>query len=521
MKYFIIGLIIVGVIFVLLTLKFAHEFVQIHGPHNIVGRIIMGRRADGKRHTNASFWRASDGKVTGHPVGRIGKRGHRAGIFNLLRTLAWVTAIILFIYGFFNAEGLTIALAITAASIGLIWKAVLLVIKARQLYLHRTYITPLAAAMAPIIGMTGPELEQNIHMKRDYMTIKNGELGRIYLPPRHRSGPDNEDSQLETLISSRLPVPVETTWKMKGKTPHIVLKASPPMPTMARFSDYIPEIEALGKRKYIAGVDRAGKPYVAHFDGENPHHGMCWGTARGKTSQLMSIIAQIFHNDPDATGTIIDPKELSLDAMLGVPGLEFFNDADDIPGMWAGIEGVHAMMRERYVQLKADPSTEFPAHLLIMEECNSFAIMSKIVWQRNRKSGQPATPPIWADCIAPIFWRARQVNIFVVLVAQSIQERFLGGLNLRPSLGLISLAGYKMSQWDTYVGTSPRPKPQKGQGRAIYVDGDQETWIQALFDDPGKLKDYAMANRSPNVIKGNNLIIPDTDTVDAINQGRV
>jgi hypothetical protein len=503
----LIGLGLLGALFLWLSFAYAREHVKTHGIHKIVGRTLTGRPTHGKRHTNASFFRKSDGKTIGHPVGRVGKRHHRAGIANLARTLGWLTALCLTGYGLMHGFRLTVIGASVAFTAWLAYRIYRLVIRLRAWWIQRTYITPLAEALAPRLELTGPELEQSIVMEPGYQDKKTGPLGRIYLPTRFHVDGTAQDA-INNLISSRLPVGADYTWKLKGNKPHILMTAAPPLPSMVKLLDYVKEIEALGPRQYIPGINRTGETYTASFAGEDPHHGYCWGSGRGKSTILKSIVSQVFHNEiptddsPGATGTVIDPKDISLDCLVGVPGLDFYNESEDFerddidePGMWTGIRSVYGLMKSRYAELKLDPTKEFNTHLLIMEEANSFAIMSKIWWRKHKPKGGLVTPPIWEECIAPLFWRGRQANIFIVLVAQSIQERFLGNCNLRPSLGMLSLSGWKMSQWDTYVGTSPRIKPQRGKGRAIYIEGEQDTWTQTFYATDSEFRDFAMHGR--------------------------
>ena len=507
----VIAAIIVAV-FGWLTLAHARDHVKTHGIHRITYRALTGRRTDGKRHTNASFWRRSNGVVSGHPVGRVSARHHRAGIANLARTLAWGFGLALAGWGATQNRFGTLAGVSAVALALLVWQSVKTVKRLRRWYSGRTVITPLAEALGPVMQLTGPEAEELIRMEPDYLTKKTGVIGRIDVPPRFNATPGEMD-QIRHLISSRLPVGADLSPRMKGRAPHILIHAAPDLPSMVKFTDYIPEITALRPGQYMAGITRSGDAHIAAFDGEDPHHGYCWGTGRGKSTILKSIISQVFHNEPGATGTIIDPKEVSLDAMRGIPGLTFYDDVSEfeqripgltvddyesyIPGMWRGIKSVYDLMNYRYSQIKQDPTTEFPTHLLIMEEANSFAIMSRTWWSKNRPKGiQGATPPVWADYLAPIFWRGRQANIKIVLVAQSIQERFLGNLNLRPSLGLISMSGFKASQWMNYIGTAPVPRAQKGRGRAIYVSGESEIWTQCLYATDAVFKDFAMSTRT-------------------------
>jgi hypothetical protein len=509
----IIALAVIGGGAILLTLKYAHEHVKTHGIHKITFRALTGRRTDGKRHTNASFWRKSDGIVRGHPVGRVGKRHHRAGIANLARTIGWIAAIGLTVYGLRHSVMMTVILGGIALIGFLGFKGYHLIRRARVWYVNRTVVNPLAEALGPMLDLTGPEAETLVVMKPDYLTRKTGEIGRINLPPRYAANPGQRE-MINHLVTSRLPVGSELEWKtnQRGRAPHVLIHAAPSLPSLVKFSDYATAIEAIGKGAYLAGIDQRADGYIAEFKGEEPHHGYCWGTGVGKSTMLKSILAQCKHNEPDMTASIIDPKELSLACLKGVPGFDFYDDAgefelripgltpdnyeDYMPGMWKGFKSVYTLMRHRFELMKDDPTREFPTHYVMVEEANSFSIMSRTWWQKNRPRGIQGgvTPPVWADYIAPIFWRGRQANIKIVLVAQSIQERFLGNLNLRPSLGLVSLAKYKPAQYQNYIGTTPIPKMQRGKGRALFNDGESDTWVQSLLASDGEFRDFAMAN---------------------------
>lgn len=460
-----------------------------------VGFLLVLRWLIGHHHgrTNATFFHAGT-KIT-HPSGRASRWSHKPGYYRMGVRWGVISVIGSSLYGYYTARTLTeIALVLAALALVLFgqWRGVR---KVKRHQHNRRVQTPLTQAIASQLAMSPQAAADSVSVRQGYATAKAGEtIATVVLPDDYAANPAQQES-MEHLLSNRLGMGVDFSWQTRKSPFTVSARVAPALPAMARFSQYVTEIEALSPREYIAGVDHRGNPYIASFSGENPHHGYCWNTGRGKSSTLMSLIAQVFHNDPNATGTVIDPKEVSLAAFQGIPGLKFYNNADDIPGMWQGFTDVYNLMQYRYALLKEDPTIEFPTHLLICEEMNSFAVMSKVYWSRNKEKGDPATPLIWADAIAPIFWRARQARIYIVVVAQSLQERWLGNLNLRPSLGLMSLSGYKPSQWQNIVGTTPIPRAQKGSGRAIFVNGENETWVQGLYETPEYLRDFAMANR--------------------------
>lgn len=381
----------------------------------------------------------------------------------------------------------------------------------RRFWAHSHTVTPMAEGLAEVTGLAAQEAESRLALVNGYRKLELGKVGRYRLPG-HFTGSDGGQKQVEAVIRSRLPQAIEFKWNLHGgKGGYVDFYVAPKLPKMVRLLDHVREIEALPPRAYIGGATTSGL-YTAKFVGPEPHHGYCWGTSVGKSTQMASILAQIKHNEPDATATIIDPKETSLAFMKGIPGFEFWDDPTEfdtrvegmtqdnylhhMPGMWKGVYGTYQLMNERRVLVAEDRTREFPTHLFVFEEANSFSLMSKTWWTRNRPKGAPVQPPVWADWIAPLFWRARAYNIYIILAAQSIQERFLGNLNLRPSLGLVSLAKFKPSHYENYIGTTPVPKMQKGQGRALFNDGEVDTWVQCLYASEEEFRAFALAGMS-------------------------
>lgn len=479
---------------------------------------------DGQHRTDAGWF--TRGKHVYHRTGKVYSWHHWPRIIRMAFRQAlnlWIlgtltgllfTAIEWVKHGPYVADlWLTISLsglALTGAAIGAM---VYGLTKFRHYWQHTHTVTPMALGLADKVGISEQEAEKSLKLEAGYKTIKNGKVGR-YLIPGSFGGSPGEKGAVENVIRSRLSQSVTFGWHLAaGKGGYVDFRVAPELPTMARLADHVTEIEKLGKQVYLAGVTTSGT-YAAKFIGPEPHHGYCWGTSCGKSTQLASILAQVKHNEPEATGTVIDPKQISLEFMKGIPGIDFYDDPsefetrtegltmdtylDYMPGMWRGFKENYDLMRYRFNLMAQDRTVEFPTHLLMIEEANSFAIMSKTWWLRNKPKGASSMVPIWGDWIAPIFWRARQANIFIVLSAQSIQERFLGNLNLRPSLGLVSLAKYKPSQYESYIGTTPVPRMQKGQGRALFNDGEKDTWVQCLYATEAEFRAFAMSPATGN-----------------------
>jgi hypothetical protein len=341
------------------------------------------------------------------------------------------------------------------------------------------------------------------------MSRTRGELGSITLPDWFAASPDQRKA-VDHLISSHLPVEVDTAWQVAGAPKRVIISAAPSPPDAVSLDSVRPMIEQLKPGQVLLGLDRRSEPYLGDFNGgDDPHWGFSVGSGRGKSTQLCSIGAQILHQDPGpaaiqaarslgqypgSTMLGVDPKMSSFEPLAGVPGVELANDPRNIPGMWEAIARYKARMDERISAKNADMTLEFPVSLFFLDELNAFAMMSANQW-RNVMS-EKGTPPVWMD-IAAVLWMGRFVHCHAVLVGQRLDDKATGGIGLRDSLGLRGLAGFRANQWKMLIGTTPIPKSQKPRGRWIYSDGQDETWVQNVLMTSGQARAWAMAGRIP------------------------
>jgi predicted DNA-binding transcriptional regulator AlpA len=206
--------------------------------------------------------------------------------------------------------------------------------------------------------------------------------------------------------------------------------------------------------------------------------------------------AQVLRKNKLATVTGIDPKQASLENLAGIPGVTLCSDPADIPAMWEAIRAFRAEMEGRLAQLKRDPTICFPVKLLLLDELAQFMAMSRAIWRASKTAKDPGIPPVVQD-IASVFWLGRAARCFGLVVAQKLDDRSLGNMGLRECLGAIALGGFRPNAYRMITGNYQAPKPQKGRGRWLWINDDQETWVQVAYGDPIKLRDYAMVNRLP------------------------
>jgi DNA translocase FtsK/SpoIIIE-like protein len=245
---------------------------------------------------------------------------------------------------------------------------------------------------------------------------------------------------------------------------------------------------------YVLGVRDGGKPFRQSFR-KHAHHAYSMATGRGKTTLVQCATAQLLAQHPLNQAVWVDTKGVSLQPVAGMPGLTVYDDPEDIGAMVAAVEQVEQEMKRRIQVRKQTGVTEFPLLLLGLEEGNDFAAAVNSWW--HRQPGHKArtdSPALWDGALSRILRQGREMNIHVIGMFQDFTDNQFGGTPLRPHFEVIGLSGFKKQAFERIVGT-PVPYPQKGAGRIIVCDGDDRTWVQALYATPEELLAYVRAAR--------------------------
>jgi hypothetical protein len=474
----------------------------------LVWRHFTGHHYSGRHHTDAGWF--TPGTVALSP-GRVGRfwflpRIVRAGIRLAATALALAAA-----YGLLADRADTLGAMADAGAAGLLagtwaaWRAF------RRRRVDRDLITPLSYLLAPLLSLSEPQARKAIDIRPGYAAIREGEVGSVTVPPRFGLTADQR-AAVEAAITSKVPAELEFAWRTHGRERSLSLLASPRPPSMVPWADHAALMEACSPGQVLIGLDRYARPFYGSFAIDDPHWGFSCGSGRGKSTFLMAVIAQIFHNDPMATGLGIDPKITSFAPLVGVPGFTVASNPNNPEEMWKAITGFEAMMQGRLADRAADPTVEFPVALLLLDEINQFSAMISAYWRGVKESGDPSVPPIWLK-IAAVLWMGRVANCHVIAVGQRLDDKATGQIGLRDSLGFRGLAGYRPNQWDMLIGTRPRPKSQKPKGRWIYDDGQAQTWVQNIYGSDSELREWAMhGRRDASIVAGTVLASTDAPT---------
>jgi hypothetical protein len=476
--------------------------------HRHAWRFVSGAHMAGRPRTNHSFLYRGTRII--HPSGRAWRWSHMAGWSRALVRLGTLAVLAGGVYGWFTHRDDTRDALIGAGCLLAALGGLGLYRVARRWRHTRTVVHPLAAALAPLLGVQPLAAQELISLPARYGKTVDGPVGHVELPAAFAASPDQRKA-VDHLLSSRLPIEIETTWYTATAPMRVAVAASPRPPDMVPWSSMTEAMADCPKGKVVIGLDRRRNVYRGDFNSDDPHWGMSVASGRGKSSFLQAVAAQVLHQDPEATVTGIDPKMSSLDPLIGIPGVVVANDPRNIVGMWDTIEEYVLEMESRLDRLAQDPTLSFPVSLLIVDELNQFSAMTAATWRAMKEKGDPAIAPMWMR-LASVFWMGRAVHCHVIMVGQRLDEKATGGIGLRDSLGFRGLAGFRPQNWLMLVGTTPIPRSQKPRGRWIYSDGQDETWIQNVYGTPDEIRAYALEGRRPDFAAApvSPIAVPDT-----------
>lgn len=464
----------------------------------LLGRFLSGRPMDGAPRTDSSLLHPGTRSLT-PGIERYSRWSARRGIERASIRISSTITLITAGYGYLIHPRLTIAVAgLTAWSLGC-WQAWRLWL-AWQMHQHtKLYVRPLHVTMSHVLGLDPHQPASSyLRIPVDYQTNEQA-VSRITLPATFE-GSEQARKQVQDLALAKLGLSKTTadcSFTLTG-TPYLEIRLAPQPPAVVHWADWIGFMDALPAGELFLGLDKRKQPYTGSFNIEDPHWGFSVGSRRGKSTQAMSIAAQILHQDPRSSVRAIDPKMTSFDPIIGVPRFTVANNPRDVEAMWGAIESVESELNARMDAEAADATLtgSWPCLALIVDEVNQFSAQTAAHWKKIKESGDPATAPIWMN-LAAILWMGAQFNCHVIMYGQRLDEKATGGVGLRDSLGFRGLAGFRPQQWMMLVGTAPIPRSQKPRGRFIYSDGQADTWVQNVYPTAQELRDYASTCREP------------------------
>lgn len=461
----------------------------------LAGRFVSGRPMDGNRRTNATFLRRADRDLTPH-----GRSAHwhwmpgwkraawRVGLAALALGLA---------YGWVQARTITVTAGLAASGAGLAAGGILARIRIQNWTLDRKIGRPLYVTAAAITGHDHTANHRNhLTIPRDH--AKNPKARITYKLPYEFEGRPQDTKRLSELFARRLGGEWDMIPHFSAHPPRLEFIPSPAPPASVSFADILPALEKSDSNSVVLGIGTHAAIASINLDSESPHVAITMGTGGGKSSLLRLIVAQLIRHGVRRID-IIDPKRISHDWARNIPGVYIHRT------MAEQIKAVHMFrieMESRYDTLEQEsasgrPLTEFPRHVLIIEEQNSWINYARQYWKDYRneltsaeRSRVPSDPPVIGD-LGFILFQGRQSRMNVFSVFQRMSAAASGGGDLRENYYAKLLSRFSPQTWKLLVGTTPVPRSSKINGRAKFVLGEDDKWIQMAFITEDEAKEYA------------------------------
>jgi hypothetical protein len=452
-------------------------------------------------------------------------RGYRALRNNLI-----VIVVLVILSCMADSPADTVRAITIAIFLVLLWKLTVLVLRARASYrkahpvsqpaLATTKIArqvfindPLTAGARPVLeDEEKPQLEgvpRNVlaSLLAGKMNCSTAEvMTRLKMSPEQGSLqlPDTfgallrEREPIQEVIEAHTVGKVRFAWKTT-ETPRMLVWVPvivPKLPDMVRFRDHLAAIEALGPRETGLGVRADRSMYVQSHNGDLPWWCRFMGSGTGKSMSFLVKAAQIAHKDPLAQIYCIDTKQVSFEALHGIPGIYIFdNPVTEMDKIWKAFYDLNGQLESRYtaVREKRKRLSEFHDIWVFCDEGNHLGGKLKTYWTKTLGETS-ASPVIWAEAIAPLLQQGRQANMFGEFMFQDLTDRAMGGQSLKFAFSAFCAAGFQPNQFTRTIGP-PAMDCIEGPGKILVCQGNKRTWTQGFMDDEQWLHDYALENR--------------------------
>lgn len=329
---------------------------------------------------------------------------------------------------------------------------------------NRTVRKPMTQALATYAQMFPDEVDKALVLGQEEV--------RVPLAPHH-AGQMAVVTDIRRIVSQRLGGEWVTELNMRQMPFYVRLTPLPAPPDMVTLDDILDAVYATDVDHPVIGIGAGGVVAKLDFTGEIAHLACSIGTGGGKSSFCRLLVAQLlFHGCGDVR--IFDVKMVSLAELAPLPGVTYYRHIQEI---WDGIAQLKGEMERRYDILLQNPNATFSPIYAILEEQNSFGIMTRIEWKLQGNKGKAA---VWDD-IGQLLTMARQVNIRLIGMYQRMSADSAGGGDLRDQYGLKLLSRFSHQAWDSLVGTRPRGKSSAIPGRAISILGAEHKTVQLAF----------------------------------------
>jgi hypothetical protein len=319
---------------------------------------------------------------------------------------------------------------------------------------------------------------------------------------------DDDDPRhaITTLVNERIPGEWETKkWQLQRARFFVEVGRKPAPPAKVLYADVKRMFDAPAHLLPLGLGTRAEEIY-ADLDHHTPHIAMSCGTGAGKSTLIRAMIAKRVRDAVRAGEeyrvVIIDSSGVGFPEFDGVPGVEQYlgSNDDELVAEWQAIGDFRAEMERRTAIYRQDRNATFPRWLLVIEEGNDFSSASRNFWKRIKEKSDPATPPV-ADDLLAVSRKARKVKGHIIAAYQRLDAKAALEPDIRDGYGMKILGRWTLQVWAFLVGTYPRPKSSKHEGRVLVVIGDEHKACQGVLMVEEEAREMALAGRDPVTVR--------------------
>ncbi|WP_058043936.1 helicase HerA domain-containing protein [Streptomyces roseifaciens] len=189
----------------------------------------------------------------------------------------------------------------------------------------------------------------------------------------------------------------------------------------------------------VIGIGSGGRIVSVDLDADSPHILVNASTGGGKSVTLRCIACQMLHHG--SLVFVLDTKRNSHPWANGIDGVTYCRDIADIHDQLIEL-GTVGRRRTRIADelgIDTDPKAIGPRILILLEEASAMMKQLARYWEKIRESGDPKAFPA-VDALNEILYMGRQLRMHVLLVAQSVTARALGGPEVREQFATVILA---------------------------------------------------------------------------------
>lgn len=463
-------------------------------------RFVTGRPLDGKRRTDAGFFRRG--------VEVKAESGHASRLAHL--PYAKVAALRLGATA--TGTATTVGTLVDPVATWDTWQTGIWGVSAWGVYAvgekayryshFRQYVQPVADVVGPRVGWS------KTTAARSWVDVPHGhrEDPEKVVVLRFPKGFALTEAKKKELLGLARPIlglhGCDATWTPGGESgASVELRAAPAPPELVTFAKVRHLLEAAPWNEPVIGLAARSRPVTVSFAQDSPHLLCSFGSGGGK-STLQKALASHFRRRGGRV-LIVDVVKRGASAKWAkeVEGIEVIRSpgrAHDV------LLSLNEEVQDRCELAWTHGEIDRTPVLLIVEEANATQRLLQRHWIEERKErGDPTTSPAIA-ALADILCVGREALTHVVTFAQQGNAKATGGGDARENYGVRMLARFTRNTAKMLVPElAPAfPKSSKHPGRIQVVTGGEATETQvALFSDQ-EARDWALGGVAVGPVPG-------------------